>query len=258
MKMTINISKRFLNLQVINILATIFTIYMLIDDILFFISKPTHTSHSNDQLKSEHFPDIFLCPFPSFDFEQLRKHGYNSDYHYQMGEIHNSTLTGWHGNSSSTPEKVIEDISIIKSEKDCPFFKAKFEKSNSEERKWWTSAFNLTNTAYPSGRCCKVFFPEEITRNSRVLKVLTKVHVESSPPNVEGFQMYFSSKETSHIFKLKKFNTHGIYLKMHLDTPGSKYYTVKIDEEYDLEEDPKVQCKNYKTRNGYAEVCRKV
>ena len=44
-------------------------------------------------------------------------------------------------------------------------------------------------------------------------------------------------------------------MKAQLNNTGMKYYSVKIIEEFDLEEDPKASCKNYKNIYGYGKVC---
>ena len=63
------------------------------------------------------------------------------------------------------------------------------------------------------------------------------------------------SKENSHFLKLGNSFKNGIDLKAMQNETGNTYYSVKITEELDLQEDPKVSCKNYAKSNGYGKVC---
>ena len=44
----------------------VMTAYLLYDEISLFVSKPTLTSISRAHLGPEHFPEIRVCPVPSF------------------------------------------------------------------------------------------------------------------------------------------------------------------------------------------------
>ena len=240
---------RFLLKQSINFIATTLSVYLLFDDFLYFISKPTYSSNSNAMLQPKNLPDVYLCPEPAFDLDQLIRHGYRSSYEYILGNIKDSKLRGWRGNSSSASvENVLDDVTVIKSPADCPTLMALFENL----KDYVNIPLNLTNLVYPQGRCCKAFFPKEASTTS-VLKIYFKVMEDDNLPSVEGFQMYLSSQEESHIFKLNNFNTNSP-LKSFLSKRGYALYNAKLYEEILLENDPKVQCRNYVEKYGYAEV----
>ena len=88
-----------------------------------FMSKPTYSSKYRKNIQPGDFPDIFICPMPSYKLEELEKHGYHNSFEYSYGHLHNTKFAGagnWGGNYSLTPEKVIDDISIYKNLEDCP------------------------------------------------------------------------------------------------------------------------------------------
>ena len=157
---------------------------------------------------------------------------------------------GWKGNSSDTSvEEVTEDISIIKSAKDCPQLEALFRNMN---KKFINISSTVTNLAYPNGRCCKAVLPKKASETS-VLKMHFKVLIKNNLPKVQAFEMFLSSQETSSVLKLHNFNT-NIPLKANKKQKGYTLYNVKLLKEFILEEDPKVKCKNYDEKNGYAKV----
>ena len=57
----------------INISSIVLTSFLLYEDFHLFLTKPTYSSISNRKLQPVHFPEITLCPFPSFDEDQLGK-----------------------------------------------------------------------------------------------------------------------------------------------------------------------------------------
>ena len=72
-----------------------------------------------------------------------------------------------------------------------------------------------------------------------------RVKFKENIPQVEGFQMFFSSQESSHIQKLNK-------IKTSKNDFGYAMYNVKLNEDIQLEDDPKTNCNNYKEKRGYA------
>ena len=245
-------SKRFLFDQLINIVASVISAYLLYDEIYLFISKPTYSSKSNEKLQPKHFPDFFLCPIPAFDLDNLKKHGYSSSYNFMKGKFHNGDkVKSWKGNSTDTHEKILDDISVLKSIKDCPYFSVMFK--HNFKTKYVFASFTLTSPVFPHGRCCKVFMNEEET-TSPVLRAAFGVKVNENFPSIEGFRLFMVSVESSHILKMGNFNKNRMELKVTLIETGYEYYKINIKEEYDLKEDPKVSCENYPTRNGYGQV----
>ena len=199
MNLTINgidVLKFFLNISSIALF-----LYILVQDIRLFLSKETYTSSKREKLKPSNFPDIILCPFPAVDLNQLTKHGYRSYNEYFKGNIEDSERGGWCGNSSGPIENVTKDISAMKTVKDCPTMKVKFDHDSYEYLKL---KFELSLSVFPNGRCCQSIKPRD-SKNYAVKKMYFNVKMNESLPLVEGFQMFLSSLETNHIQKLNKF-----------------------------------------------------
>ena len=245
------ISYRTLFKQCVNILATVISACLLYDDLCLFFSKPTYSSKFNIKLQSRHLPDFFICPIPAFDQLELQKHGYKTSYNFMKGQIRytKASFKSWIGNSSDADETTLDDISLIKSVKDCPRFFVMFE----EKIKHTFASFTLTTPVFPHGRCCKVFLHKNQT-NSPIVRVGIVVKLNKNNTLLKGFRLFLSSKEESHHLKLGNCNKNGIDMKAILNETGMKYYSVKILEEFDLQEDPKVSCKNYDNRYGYGKV----
>ena len=248
------ISKTFLFNQCINILATLISVYLLLDDLCLFFSKPTYSSKSDEKLQPKHLPDFFVCPIPAFDLDNLKKHGYPSGYMYMKGTFRGTVanMRGWNGNSSDTDQTYLDEISVIKVINECPRFTALFE-HNFEANKAIQGSFTLTNSIFPNGRCCKVSLNENETI-SHLMRVAVKVNLKNRIPLFDGFRLFMISKESSHFLKLGNSYKNGIDLKAMVHERGHKYYSVKLTEEFDLQEDPKVTCKNYAKPNGYSKV----
>ena len=87
-------------------------------------------------------------------------------------------------------------------------------------------------------------FPRSIT---------TKVTIEKNTM-IEAFQMFMSSQESSHRLKMLQFNTNGVLIKATRKNPGYKVFNLKIHEHLRLENDPKVQCRNYQNPRDFIEV----
>ena len=66
--------------------------------------------------------------------------------------------------------------------------------------------------------------------------------------------MFISSQESSHRMKMLQFNTNGILLKTFHKNPGYTIFNIRIYEHLRLDDDPKIQCKNYMKPKDYAEV----
>ena len=229
--------------NIINISSIILFLYILSEDIILFLSKPTYTSNLIENWEPRHFPDIVLCPFPAVDLDQLMKHGYRSFNEYFKGNIDDSQDGGWSGNSTASIEKVTDDISILKSEKDCPVL------LDDKTYKPLNLNFVLSKQVFPYGRCCRAVIQEY---NDKTQKMFFRIKFKENIPQVNGFQMFFSSQESSHIQKLNKFNTFGNYLKTSKNDSGYAMYNVKLHEDIQLEDDPKTNCKNYQDKRGYA------
>ena len=143
---------------------------------------------------------------------------------------------------------------IIRSPEDCPKLRAKVEDEENNQYDVF-ALYNITKPASPHGQCCKASFPKAKV-NSRLLKIYfeKKVENDSSLPSVKGFQLFITSNAKGHYSKLNSFNTNGIYMKTYAKESGYKVYKIKINQEINLEEDPKSHCKNFEDRNGYEKV----
>ena len=238
----------------IDILATVLSSYLLFEDFKLYLSKPTYSSNSIETLNSKHFPDIFICPFPSYELKVLLRNGYLNNYDYIKGDIINTKLRGWHGNQNDTVENIYKNISIIKSPKDCPEIRAKLEDQEKNEYDVYAS-FNITNPVYPNGRCCKASFPKA-EMNSRLLKIYSEMKLDnvSNLSLVKGFQMFLMSNTKSHSSKLNSFNTNGIYMKTWAKESSYQIFKIKINQEVQLQEDFKAHCQNYVEINDYDKV----
>ena len=246
--MELNVNPIFLFKKILNSSSIGLFLYILYKDTVLFISKPTYTSNLIEKWEPRHFPDIVLCPFPAVDLDQLMKHGYRSFNEYFSGNIEDSQEDGWSGNSSASIERIIEDMSVLKSAADCPVLR------DDETYKPLNLNFVLTMSVFPYGRCCRAAIQEN---NDKVQKMYFRVKLKDNLPQVEGFQMFFSSQESSHIHKLNKFNTFGNYLITSKNDSGYAMYVVKLHEDIQLEDDPKTNCKNYQDKRGYAKCLDK-
>ena len=241
---------KFLFRNGINIVSAVLTFYLLYEDIQLFLSKPTFSSNSESKLQPKNFPIIVLCPFPTFDQESLWKYRYEDGYDYAKGVIMGSSSNGWIGNSSKSVENINEEISLLKSEKDCPFLSALFDENN-YSKKYENIQFEMTETSYPNGRCCKAKIPSKSQENVLIKLWMRMLINDTNNSMIHGFQMYFVSQESYHILKL---NTNGIPMTAESKYKGYMKYEVRVQNIRNLVEDPKIRCKNYPKVNGYNEV----
>ena len=158
---------------IIYILSIICTSYLLLEDIMLFISKPTYSSNSEEKLQPKNYPNILVCPFPSYDLSQLKKHGYLDAYSYCKGDLQGEGefTRGWCGKSNEAIEDVIDDISVLKSIRDCPKLEALFLEPVLDWKDWKFEKieYELTNLLYPHGKCCQAKIPEK-AKKSHVVK----------------------------------------------------------------------------------------
>ena len=132
---TIDMRKHYLSLilkdfRPIKLIFFVLTSLLLLDElILFLYVKPTLTSISQTNLTPKHFPEILLCPLPSYDQTRLTEVGYEDSYWYSYGIPLNTSFLGWAGDLDQGVENISQSISVIKSNTDCPFIKAWFEEA---------------------------------------------------------------------------------------------------------------------------------
>ena len=146
----------FKNFALIKLFFALLTSYLLYQEfVTFWIDKPTYTSSSKVRIGPQDFPDITICPFPSWNQQELVKLGYSQSFEYSKGKLHESTMFGWSENSTGISiESVFDRISILKNKTECPFTRVMMR---SEGKEIFSQVeFKLTSLYHPSGRCCKV------------------------------------------------------------------------------------------------------
>ena len=109
----------------------------------------------------------------------LRKYGYLDAYSYCKGKIEASNLRGWCGNFSDPVDLLIQDISILKSIKDCPKLGAILE-NNIEGKVDEILHFEITNLLFPYGRCCEAIIPKKAKE-----AMLARIDIAVSPSMTE-------------------------------------------------------------------------
>ena len=129
--------------------------------------KPSYTSTLKRKLSTEDFPEMIVCPEPSIDVNEVASKGYQGVKEYFMGfEDFGMPLMGWAGKKSENVTKVSEDISTLKTIKDCPTTNETtdgFSFSNiwSKDNDYFEAIqFNFTKALYPHHKCCKVIPPK--------------------------------------------------------------------------------------------------
>ena len=240
---------KFLFKNSINITSAVLTFYLLYEDFQLFFSKPTYTSNSESKLQPKNFPSIILCPFPTFNQAELLKIGYEDGYDYAKGKIEGSNLNSWIGNSSSLVENIIDKVAILKSEKDCPGLFIIYDEDQYSHA-YESIQYEMTPMAYPNGRCCKAKISAK-AKKKILMKIWMKVKNTDNSSTIKGFQMYFVSQELYNILKL---NTNGITMTADSRIKGYAKFEASAQNIINLEDDPKIKCKNYMKPNGYDEV----
>ena len=234
--------------RILKIIFIIFASYLIFEEVYnFVVVKPTYTSTSKRKLSTEDFPDIIVCPEPSVDVNVVASKGYQGVKEYFMGfEGFGMPLMGWAGNRSENVTKVSEDISPLKTTKDCPLgnqsvfsFSSIWSKDNDN---FQPIEFNLTKALYPHHKCCKVIPP-----TFQKLRPITGLQIVSFS-NV-SFEMFMSDPLTACYFDLHK----TIMIGDKLVTGRNGYYNYKVlMKEYEhLEDDPEYPCIDYKVIGDY-------
>ena len=124
-----------------------------------YLSQPTYVSQRSIRFNPSHFPVITACPSPSFNFSALNMTGYVDSYYYAMGRVESdeNNLMGWSGLQNNT-DRVWDDISIIKTAKDCPISYAQFD--GDVKYKEISLKFRVVGAFDPYGKCCEIIIPD--------------------------------------------------------------------------------------------------
>ena len=225
------IQRKFVFKFIIDIFSTFLTTYILYEIFEQFLSKPTFFSNYKEKLQPRHFPDIFVCPLPSFNLSGLVKHGYMNGYLYSIGYMKDSKHRGWNGNSSTIPSIVLQDISTWKSVEDCPKIRVLFE----NEKPFYMN-MTLARMTFPQGLCCQPIISDHAEKSG----VVNIVVVDEKGKNAaEGFQVYFATQQSSHVFKINNFYTKGQIFRAYEKDTVNTIWKVKVFEKVSLEEDKK-------------------
>ena len=104
--------------RVLKILFITIASYLIIDTfILFFIRKPTYTSHEKRKITPEDFPEIIICPDPPINVSAANQRGYITQNYYFKGiDKDNYKINrylrqiSWTGNRSEDVKTVSDSI----------------------------------------------------------------------------------------------------------------------------------------------------
>ena len=176
--------------------------------------------------------------------KELLKSGYSHSFDYSKGQLwHNASLLGWSGNT--TVQDVIDKVSILKTEADCPKVWLKF--INNGHQSFNQAVLQLTSMVHPSGRCCRVVAPRDIN-NSTLGGLLLRIDYDENNDNggIDGIRMFLSNRQESNYFHIKSFNMLHDQLKALKSQLGYIQYDLEVHENQYLEDNRDFQCKNYK------------
>jgi len=192
-------------------------------------------------MKSEDFPEIILCPEPSFDAGAAKLRGYNGMEYYLYGieDFYNYKAMGWAGkNESEGVRKVSEELSVLKSADDCP------DKYTNyiwfEDGTGRNLEFKLVKALYPYYMCCKIITPN-VTKTIIPQGILL---YHSTP-----FKIFMADKLTASMFDQNNMKTFGDELIA--KDKGINNYRVKILEKLKIEDDPNSFCIDYKVEGEF-------
>ena len=198
--------------RVLKIIFVIIASYLIIDTFfLFFIQKPTYTSHEKRKITPEDFPEIIICPDPPINVIAANQRGYKTQNLYFKG-IDINTLKinrdlrkfSWTGNRSEDVKKVSDSIAIFKSAEDCEgIFNFKnstiqFRGNISKQR----MEFQLTKCLYPYHTCCKVV-PPKLSKSHSINNLYLNYEISSSSL-IQSFKVLLSDQKTASIYDLHK------------------------------------------------------
>ena len=170
---------------------TISCLYLLTSFLyIYLIEKPTMTLVTKKKFNREDFPEITVCPDPSVNTEALNSYGYSNLWDYKNGFVKKMNLSknqiSWRGNNSKTTVKdIYNDISIIKTDEDCPNYLSALWYTSRNNKGFGIQSLNFTlaMVMYPDNRCCKAVIPN-----------MTDVGL------IKGVRFFFSSKNKPYDF----------------------------------------------------------
>ena len=235
---------------VLNFLFTVFTFYLVIQEIIGYLRFPTHTSKYEVLLERRHHPVIFVCPTNGMDIDGLIKNGYTSGYKYFLGDnFNNHTDFGWSGKgmgseANKTVDEVLKEVSTIKSMEDCPMTIAHYEKDLATKTK--IVPMSLTKPVHPFGICCKTDIPE----TPREFESMVNVRVSSNNSGLfRGLRIFLTDQNSASEYELNQLRVNGPSIEC--SNNQLLLYRAKVYEDVDLENDPQSKCRNYEEGNSF-------
>ena len=220
----------------LKIFFTMFCTFLIANDwYIAFIEKPTLTREIKSKFSKEDFPEVTLCPEPSVDFEETLSQGYNDLYSYKAGLVNfeDWKILSWSGNQSMDVKDVMEKVSVLKSEEDCPFAYA---------MPHWQNITNITMTRamFPYHLCCKIS-TQNMGRLFKEIFIITQ----------SDFRVILSDQSLDSPFTVHTKNIYGE--KIVRSGIGANFYKIKIIKKVHMEDDPNYPCKNYNRPGEYDE-----
>ena len=235
--------------RILKLIFFTFASYLIFEELYaFLVVKPTYTSSQKRNISAEDFPEILLCPEPAINLSVANAKGYHGAIQYFFGSdsILGSKQLGWGGNKSEDVKKVSAEISILKTNTDCPqdtwnsyfWFKSDTSAANTTSIK-----FTLSNVLYPNHVCCKVV-PPSFSKSYPVIGMQLTLSGDVL------YNVFMADQMTASYFNLHKKVMMGD--KIVSDRHNTIIYKVQIMEENKLLDDPKYQCIDYKIEGQYA------
>ena len=145
--------------KILQVIFLVLTIFLLYNEFRLYFLHETNTSVSKTKIGPKNFPQIIMCPVPSFDQEFISKYGYKNSYKYSQGQvIGKETIVDWTGNSSFGVEIVESNVSILRNDSNCPketYISFEVDGLPVYEK----VSYKVTKPLHPYGQCCKVIKP---------------------------------------------------------------------------------------------------
>ena len=225
--------------------------YLLFDELLlFFSSKPTLTTQIQTSLQTKHFPEAVICSSPSYDQARLSSLGYEHSHDFSLGVIDGEHLRGWSGNQSDqTVGNILNQVSIIKTEDDCPSVKVKFQRKGKIIKS--KLSLKLTRPVYPHGRCCQIKIPHP-GPDYVLHQIYFRIYPSKYRNNkIKTFKMLLSDPENSSPFHQSQMIGESLETSKLTEDVGYHLYKIKVHEEVQLENNPNYMCRQYDSPGLY-------
>ena len=192
--------------NLLKVLFAVLTGYLLLVEMLFYLSKPTHTTVYKEHTNLGHIPDVTICPYPGYDMDQLKKYGYKRPSHFARGITNESYGIGWGGVTNETTEHVMQAVSMMRSPIDCP---VTILTLNSERLNSRRLNMSIARPFHPTGRCCNAKIPyfEDKTKDT-----IFSIMIKPKENNITlHYKVYLSDQQSAYYTFTNKFNMLGKY-----------------------------------------------